>query len=758
MKRFLIIFLYLCCMTGMYAQDCTPTRDIQETDSGIVVTYWFHGGILQDDPLHPGSKFWKIPGFGLNDTAGEPAFPFHYDTFAIPQGVIPIVEAIDSVYTDTAFVMAPAYPPLLLIDSIGYTTERVPEIIAYNGCFPSQVVSPNILQYYRGYALLSVGVMPVQYDYLHHVVRKYDMIRYFIKYIRTRQLKPVKKLSRDDNYVSNTALNYTEKQRGRDTGQESCIDNRDYLVLTTAEYGDSIEHFAEGKRLKGFRVTVESRNTWENSDSVKNFIKHFYENSCHNLYYVFIIGNHNQVPPEIKEFHSMNDGIITYMTDYYYACMGDSTDVTQDIGIGRCFSVNTLEKTIEYEYNPVLNQDFYKKALHASFFEDKDLNGCEDNRLMETSESIKTVAERKGKTIARVYNKTIGSQPMCWNDDIYNMNYGVFNPHPEPDSIPAEIRDINFNWNKTGTDITRIINEGAFYVLYSGHGWPFAWDKPWYNSDSICTLHNEHKNPVVFSMSCLTGKYREADCFTRTFLAGRWTGAVAVFASTEIQYMGKIDALSEGLFDAFWPDSTLHYSLLGKYHWTQHEPVYDLGGMLRHSYSHNVISQTPYSSDLYCRAILHCFGDPSMMIYTDRPQRIIQPYITYMDNHITVSTKDGDSRITFYTPSTNQVDSYIGNHVEYETTADSVIVCLDRHNYIPYIQKCYKTIFVQDEVVSDTCVYVGKQVLLGNHVTNEKPQGDVIINNGNVTIQGGRVVLCPGTKIVNSKVKINLQE
>ncbi len=50
-----------------HTEDYVPYRDVEATDSGIVVTYTFRGGIHQIDPLHDGAKFWKIPGFGLND-------------------------------------------------------------------------------------------------------------------------------------------------------------------------------------------------------------------------------------------------------------------------------------------------------------------------------------------------------------------------------------------------------------------------------------------------------------------------------------------------------------------------------------------------------------------------------------------------------------------------------------------------------------------------------------------------------------------
>ena len=114
MRQITFIIISLLFTLNLTGQDFTPTRDVEATDDGIIVTYHFNGGQQQDDPLHPESKFWKIPGFPLNDVATQPAFPFHWDTFVIPDDCEVSVELIDSTYSDIPFTMAPAYPPLLM--------------------------------------------------------------------------------------------------------------------------------------------------------------------------------------------------------------------------------------------------------------------------------------------------------------------------------------------------------------------------------------------------------------------------------------------------------------------------------------------------------------------------------------------------------------------------------------------------------------------------------------------------------------------
>ena len=65
--------------------------------------------------------------------------------------------------------------------------------------------------------------------------------------------------------------------------------------------------------------------------------------------------------------------------------------------------------------------------------------------------------------------------------------------------------------------------------------------------------------------------------------------------------------------------------------------------------------------------------------------------------------------------------------------------------------------YIQNETITDTRTYVGKNIIIGRNVTNTKPVGDVIINGADVLIQGGNVVIQNGTTITNSNVVINPQ-
>ena len=126
----------------------------------------------------------------------------------------------------------------------------------------------------------------------------------------------------------------------------------------------------------------------------------------------------------------------------------------------------------------------------------------------------------------------------------------------------------------------------------------------------------------------------------------------------------------------------------------------------------------------------------------------------YHENVLTLS----NARISFYTPGTTPVvDSYLGNSVDYTTTADSVIICIDRQNCIPHIVTYRRNEFIQNETINDGRTYVGKNIKIGRNVTTTKPEGDVIINGADIIVYGGDLEMHPGTTIINSNVLINPQ-
>lgn len=144
-----------------------------------------------------------------------------------------------------------------------------------------------------------------------------------------------------------------------------------------------------------------------------------------------------------------------------------------------------------------------------------------------------------------------------------------------------------------------------------------------------------------------------------------------------------------------------------------------------------------------------------MQMYTAKPQNFVKPAISKNGNTINVQTNDGSARIIFYNPLTENVLSYYGTNAQISTDADSLIICVDRHNYVPYVLQYYKNLYIQNESITGAQNYWGQNIMVGKNVTTSKPQGPAVIQNANVKMKATTVELCPGTTITNSNVEIN---
>lgn len=191
-------------------------------------------------------------------------------------------------------------------------------------------------------------------------------------------------------------------------------------------------------------------------------------------------------------------------------------------------------------------------------------DGIEDKRFTLTSEEVRNYMLSKGKAVNRVYfaydyrETDDYPPPTFWNNGEFAWG----------DSIPVELQRPYFAWDGDSADIVRYIDEGAFYVLYRGHGTDSTWVQPYFTGDNILSLANGDRLPVIFSINCETGSFQEDDCFAEAFLQKRNGGAIAVYAATEKSWPGYNDAMVIGMFDAIWPDPGVDSKLYNFLHMT----------------------------------------------------------------------------------------------------------------------------------------------------------------------------------------------
>ena len=537
------------------------------------------------------------------------------------------------------------------------------------------------------------------------------------------------------------------------------VDQQDYLIISVPKYETAVQQFAEWKKLMGFNVHTIIKPNWTTA-TVKSEVRKFYDENM-NFYFLLIVGDYEDVPavsipksPPIEYYDYPQ-----HMTDLLYVCMDGDDDYIADVYMGR-LSVSTsseasvvVNKIINYEKSPVTTASFYNTGVNCAYFQDNNNDGYADRRFAQTAEEVRTYLLGQGKSVQRIYYTKPSKNPTNWSNDLSNG---------EP--IPEELRKPGFAWNGNAADIITAINAGAFYVLHRDHGNDTSWGDPHFGKSDIGKLSNGNKLPVVFSMNCQTGQFNGRTCFAETFLRKPNGGCVAIYGATEISLSGENDALTAGMFDAIWPDPGLRIfipktGLGGK----TPVPTYQLGQILNQGLARMSEMYGTASYARYTREIFHCFGDPSMRIYTDVPTIFSNVKINRGSDEITVSLSNGEkATITFYNLINGRVTSYEGSNVVYETkTSNYITVCISGHNKIPYIQQGTMPVdvYVQNETITGTKKYIGKTIKIGTNVTSNKAQGPVVIKSGaTVNFYGNDVQIHPGTTIeLGAKVNIITQ-
>lgn len=685
-----------------------PQRTLQRTDDGITVAYTFAGNTPSACNDGDGGCVWRIDGFGLRDAPGGYATPFRVDAFAVPEGCTAVVETVDSAFVDYDCRLAPARR----IPEKGTAAEGVVKEGGQNasqgGFYPRKVaVAAWRGSVYRGREICNVVVNPVQYDAAANKARAYTKITYRVRFVpkagaRATAGAPATKpvILPADNMLGNITMNGASAKAGdmavKATGVAAGDDTRDYLIISVDKYAEAVDRFAEWKELLGFRVHKVLKGSW-NSDAVKAEVEKAYaENPA--LYYLLIVGDHDDVPGQYMEHHADDGDFSVHYTDLYYGCMDSECDETPDIYRGRLSvsspeeAATVVDKIIGYEKRPPTDAGFYERGVNCADYLDND-NGVaddyEDRRYVQTAEEIRAYMLGQGKDVERVYSTNYEITPKYWN-----RNYFSFG---EP--IPEDMLKPAFAWDGNEGDIRRAINSGVFYVLHRDHGLVDCWENPYFSVKHVDMLQNGDLLPVVFCVNCDNGAF-QADCLAERFLRKQGGGAVAVIAASDISYSGYNDALACGLFDAIWPEPGLRPKFPGvnSLGGETPAPTYELGQILDQAQvrvSETFGSPDPSVSsneknDSFCRIvtkeIYHCFGDPSMQICTEMPAPFSGVSVTRGNGCVTVGNGGETARITFVNRRTGEVVSHVAPSAVY-TTADfeDVDVCVSGHNRIPYI-------------------------------------------------------------------------
>ena len=638
-----------------------PTQSISDDNDGVTVSYSFPGAVVMEDDLYPGTFSLDIPMLTTNAELGQAACPLGYDSFELPEGYTAEVELLGKNETILQLKLAPERHPLPEIPGAYYNKENVPPVTPFKGWAPEIGVTVDDIQTYRGRRILYVCVRPVSYSYEEESVKVAENLTYRVNYIpdkarkkatSDKALPPVDRdfMSRIFTHILSSNVDSTSEPM-KALGDISIIPpvrpisvawhplRTDYLILTVPEYRTAAEKMKAWKRKLGFNVDIVYASKWTPS-KIKATVQNKYDDYLFS--YLLLLGDEMTLPGMRRQ---MTDPSHPYFTDFHYSIMDGNEDMLPDIYIGRLPAASLeeanimIDKIIKYEQNPPTKESFYCSAAHCAEFSDylegnSIPDGYEDVRFTLTSETIRDSLQLHfDKNITRIYTynkktsdlKYANIKPTHWN----NGSFGNGKP------IPSDLEIPGFKWNGNTSMITNAINSGILYLLYRGHGSKDAWSNPQFTSVDISKLSNGEYTPVVFSLNCETGMYQDArysdtlpklrtDCFAEEFLRKANGGCVGIIAPSHKSYSGYSDVMTMEMFRYLYPEANPSSAFKGYSPTTPYMPSYNninrLGIMLA-KVNMGIMKEWTESYQNYTQEIFHCFGDPSMSMYTNTPYK-----------------------------------------------------------------------------------------------------------------------------------------
>ena len=641
----------------------------------------------------------SIPGFSSISKPGKPALPVHVDNIFLPGNAkvqVKIVEA-DTIELK-GYYIKPALTPA--IDTKGADK---PEFVidnktySKNKFFPASPVYIKSETKLRGNKIVSVALAPIQFNPVTKTLKAYQNVKYKVTYQSGKTFKDLK-YENTDHYLDmyrNISINNQQIPQ-KSNIQEKSSSSPDYLIVTDSAYNAAADTLAKWKRMLGYSVEIISNDSWTSSMVKDSIHKRYHGNTVKPDYFV-ILGDHDDVPPEIHQAPNGDN----FGTDLYYACMDGSGDYVPDMAHGRISvdnsteAINVVRKIVNYERNPVTDPDFYNKASNCSYYQGYESGGntYTSRRFTHTSEEIYSYLDTKGYNIDRIYEADQGINPQYYQNGYYS----------DGQQIPSDLLKSNgFQWDGNSSDISSSINDGRFYVFHRDHGYTgsYGWAHPQFLRSDVQNLSNGNKTPVVFSINCHTGDFLKSESFAEKFLQHSNGGAVGAVAPSYYSYSGPNDGLATGLIDAIWSNPGLVSDFgsggISNPSLSSHSDIYTMGNVVNQGLIRMTETWPGYGNQSqYTHELYHYFGDPAMRIFTEKPDNII----AQVQDSVTGFSIKIDSANATNALATLTVDGQLlakttlNNGSGKLTFTDSIegkaVITISDQNFVPFVQKIY---------------------------------------------------------------------
>ena len=513
---------------------------------------------------------------------GAPELPHINRSLIIPDLTSASVEVVNLNYDSYSDLnILPSKGNILRNVDINSVPHVKGDVYTVNSDFPANIYElkdPYILRDFRGQV---IQLNPFQYNPITQDMKVFTNVTLRINFNGYNSINQFFNRRSVDNIVNDYSQIYSNRFINYETYQtryNPISEDGEMLIICYDDFCDEMDSFVNWKNQKGIKTTLVPKSQAGNTaSSIKNYVQNFY--NTHNLTYLLLVGDKAQIPT-----FDIGSGWSSGESDISYAYLSGN-DSYPEFFVGR-FSAQTpnhvlteVQRTIEYERDPQLGADWYKKGI--------------------------MIASNEGAGAGHDGGESDWQHAQNMRQDLLNYTYDSVS-----ELYDGTHGDQDSSGNPSDSMVRNAINSGAGIIHYTGHGDTDVWVTSNFNTGDVDALTNNNELPFICTVGCKSGDFG-GTCLGERFIystnGNEPTGAIATFMSTIYQSwappMEAQDEMVDILTESF--ENNRKYSF-GGISWNGCLEMND-------NYGNDGATETNHWT---------LFGDPSVSVRTDSPSTL----------------------------------------------------------------------------------------------------------------------------------------
>ena len=526
-------------------------------------------------------------------------------------------------------------------------------------------------------------------------------------------------------------VNVHDKEQNRSISEIPTIDAApcNYLIITCDSLKNEFQRLANWKTARGLKteiLTVEDiyQNYTDRNNplKIKHAIKDNYTSSNNALKYV-LLGGGKEIVPIQNCYATFGVYETSAPSDLFYACiqdlewdtngnsrygeLADNVSLYPNLALGRLpvsdvYQVKTMvDRILKYEMNP-------------------DTTGWKSEMLM--CADCDSLCTYNGESVSWFHAESERLYDTYVNNPLWSVSKYRFYDTGTDNGLGA-------GYNVTAENLQVELSKGYSFVNVLTHGIYFSWQMETgrgYMYNDASSLYNSHYSFIV-TQACHTNDISFSQSLGNKFMKNPHGGIIGYWGCTDDAYgaaygqLGAIDYVTGSMY---------HFLFSADRH---------IGSAImetQRGFLSNYLSNNTY---IWNHLFLLTLTDPSMCIYTTKPQSFSQAQITHRGDTISVdlgtpgfyacAMSRHDNGSTYW----NSIGSN-GGSFSFANLPGESMICAWYPDYMPLRTIFAPEVRLQNEGLSDNINVTADSVFIGSNVASDRDSGPVVVENGKSVI------------------------